>query len=168
MCVKNKKNMYFWGMDFFTTVEFYIIAITIAVLVAGFFLKSHKNVQPFSYIYQGNISFTDSLPLSDEECVEVISQEDGTVWVVHRNVFLPMEATVNMKIDVCGDDVNCVEKMMERIPDEPVFCCDVKFKVKCLKYLTYKMRYESVHNGKWCSLSFTNNGSSSEKKDLKH
>ena len=74
----------------------------------------------------------------------------------------------NNNVEVIDDMLDGVEKMMERIPDEPVFCCDVKFKVKCLKYLTYKMRYESVHNGKWCSLSFTNNGSSSEKKELKH
>lgn len=154
-------------MEFFTTVEFYIIAITIAILVAGFFLKSHKDVQPFSYIYQGDISFTESLPLSDEECVEVVSQDDGTVLIIHRNVFLSVEATVNMKMDVCGENVNCVEKMVERIPDEPVFCCNVKFKVKGMKYLTYKMRYESVHNGKWCSFSFTNNGNSSERKELK-
>lgn len=154
-------------MDFFVTVEFYIIAITIAVLIAGFFLKSHREAQSYSYIYQGDISFSESSHLDEEESVDVVSQDNGTTLIIHRNVVLPIDATVNIKIDVCGETLSCVEKMVESMPEEQVFCYDVKFTVKCLKYLSYKMRYECMYNGKWCNLSFTNNGNTSVKKILK-
>lgn len=154
-------------MDFFDSVEFYILAVTIAILVVSFFLKSHDEIQSYSYIYQGYITFAESSQIGEEEYIETISCDNGTVYIIHHNMMLPVDATVNLKMNICGDSISCVEKMEERLPEEQVFCYDVKFKIKCLKYITYKIKYECISNGKWCNLSFTNNENMSVIKELK-
>ena len=155
-------------MEFFSTVEFYVVAVAISIIVITALSKSRNEASKYTYMYQGNIRFTDMSKVDEQERISLISQEDGKVLITHHNVILPEDVAVNLRVDVCGDEIICVEKMMERIPgDTAPFYCDVTYTAKCFKHLAYTVRYECEHNGKWCNIDFVNNGSCEVQKELK-
>ena len=155
-------------MDFFSSIEFYIVAIFMAILLIGFFSKSRNEASAYSYIYQGEIKFAENNNENREEFITIKALENGNAIVTHHNIKLPIESTVNIKVDVCGDEIMCVEKMVERIQgDTSEFMCDVSFTAKCFKHLAYKIKYECAHNGKWCNIDFINNGVCFANKELK-
>jgi hypothetical protein len=154
-------------MYFFTTIEFYVIAIAIALVLIAFFLKSRNEASKYSYIYQGEISYEDDHLPRDDEYVVISSLDNGKVEIIHHNVVLPLEATVNIKIDVCGDKAVCVEKMVDALPDKSVFLGRIKYTVPCFKHIAYAVEYECVYNGKWCTFDFIHNGVCNVDKELK-
>jgi hypothetical protein len=155
-------------MEFFSTVEFYLVAVAIAIIVITAFSKSRNEASKYTYMYQGHITFCDMSQCDESERISLVSLEDGKVKITHHNVILPEDVTVNLRIDVCGDEIICVEKRMERIPgDTAPFYCNVAYTAKCFKHIAYNVRYECEHNGKWCNVSFVNNGDCSVQKELK-
>lgn len=154
-------------MYFFTTIEFYVVAIAIALVLIAFFSKSHNEASKYTYIYQGDIKFAADANADKGEYISITSLDNGTVEVIHHNVILPLDSSVNIRVDVCGEKVVCAEKMVENIPDPQVFLYDVKFTLSCLHHLSYNIEYECVYNGKWCKLDFINNCVSEVYKELK-
>ena len=156
------------AVEFFSTVEFYVVAVAITIIVIAFFSKSRNESSKYTYMYQGYITFSDMSQCEDIERISLESLEDGKVKITHHNVVLPEDVTINLRIDVCGDEIICVEKKNERIiGDTSPFYCDVTYKAKCFKNMAYKVRYECEHNGKWCNVDFVNNGDCSVQKELK-
>ena len=152
-------------MDFFSSVEFYVIAITMAVVAVGAVLNKKPESSCYTYIYAGEIEEKEPY---GEECVLVRSLGNGMVEVRHCNVAIPVDVEgVKLRVDVAGEGVLCVEKFAAKSLHNDVAICDVVFNIKCLKSITYKVRYESEHNGRWCNISFTNNGVDEERKELK-
>lgn len=155
-------------MEFFSTIEFYVVAVAISIIVIAFFSKSRNESSKYTYIYQGNVSFSDTSNNDDIERVSLMSLENGKVIITHHNVILPVEVNVNLRIEVCGDKIICTEKKQESIPDDTAtFCSNVTYKINCFKHIAYSVRYECEHNGKWCNIDFVNNGECVAQKELK-
>lgn len=152
-------------MDFFSSVEFYVIAIAIAIVVVGAVLNKKPENSCYTYLYAGEITTNENE--GDEEII-IRSLGDGMVEFRHCNVAIPVDAEgVNLRIDVAGDGVLCIEKFVISSMHDETINGDVKFILKCLKNISYKVRYECEHNGKWCNISFSNNGNVHERKELK-
>lgn len=153
-------------MEFFSSVEFYVMAIAVAILVVGVAGNSRTSKPRYSYIYAGVIG--ESQNSAEDETVLVTSLDTGKVVLRHHRVNVPTGVGVHLKVDVCGDEVLCVEKLSERMePRAETSLCDVSFVLDCLKHVSYNVRYECEHNGRWCNLSFVNNGTSLVEKNLK-
>lgn len=151
-------------MDFFSTVEFYIIAIMIALLLVGSLFGTKAEVAKYTYFYTGNL---EEVEFKEKEYLSLISSEKGNVIFTHHNVKLPKGVELNLKIDICGENIKCVENLSENIFSNDLHCYNVTFMVKCMKSIYYTIEYESRHNTKWCNISVLNSGKFAEKKELK-
>lgn len=151
-------------MDFFSSVEFYVIAITMAVIAVGAVLNKKPETNSYTYIYSGKIDDNNG----NNEFIYFRSLDNGIVEVRHCNVALPVDVEgINLRVDITGDSVLCIEKFASKSEHNESVLRDVIFYIKCFKYIPYKVRYESEYNGKWCNISFVNNGIAEETKELK-
>lgn len=153
-------------MEFFSTVEFYVIAIVIAVLAIGAALNHNPENNRYTYIFAGEIS------LSEKNCAESISlsSQDEILTIKHCNVLIPQNTEgIHLRLDVCGNKLKCIEKSSNKIVtmSDDMLSCDITFCVKCLKNKTYNINYECEYNGKWSNITFANNGYSEINEELK-
>ena len=151
-------------MDFFSTVEFYIIAIMIALLLVGSLFGAKTEAAKYTYFYAGALK---EVEYDENEYLSLKSGEEGQMLFIHHNVKLPEGVGVNLKIDVCGENLKCIENLTENISSDDLRSYDVIFVVKCMKKISYTIEYESKHSAKWCNISMLNNGMFDVKKELK-
>lgn len=155
-------------MDFFSTTEFYVIAITLAIIIASSALSNKPENKRYTYLYGGELTPCDSD--NEDEYISITSSQESNIVLVHHNALLPDESeNVNIRIDVFGDNILCIEKLSSGSGDlnKKVQRYDIKYSIKCLKNITYNMKYECEYGGKWCNISFNNNGNYFIKKDIK-
>src|SRR5574344_450790 len=96
-------------MEWFYSVEFYVVAVTCAILLVGMIFNPPIPARAFTYIYQAIVAFRDTYH-SDEEKDEpqvltISSTPEGKVNVYHKAVLLPSDAAVNLVLDIQGDKV---------------------------------------------------------------
>lgn len=136
----------------------------IALLLVGSLFGTKTEAAKYTYFYVGALK---EVEYDEKEYLSLKSGEEGQVFITHHNVKLPEGVGVNLKIDVCGENLKCIETLTENILSDDLHSYDVIFVVKCMKKITYTVEYESKHSAKWCNFSVLNNGIFDVKKELK-
>lgn len=136
----------------------------LALLFVGSLFGTKTEVAKYTYFYVGDL---EEVEFNEKEYLSLISSEENSVLFTHHNVKLPKGVGVNLKIDVCGENMKCIESLSENISSNDSRCYNVTFMVKCMKRINYTIEYESKHSTKWCNISVLNNGIIVENKELK-
>ena len=155
-------------MDFFSTIEFYVIAITLAIIIASAALNKKPENKCYTYIYGGELTPTESI--DENEYISIAPSQGNKIVLIHHNALLPDECeNVNIRVDVSGDNISCIEKSVygSGLFLKKVQRYDIAFSIGCLKNITYYMKYECEYGGKWCNISFNNIGDYYITKDIK-
>lgn len=142
-------------MDIFSSVEFYVIIITVAILLFGFLLHPSKRGEAQTYFFTGKYI----VPENETPCEQLIieSGHNGEITFIHTNTDMPENTGINFVVTIIGNDVKIAGKMYENahdysMPDNR----NIFFTADCFKPLRYHIFYEAVYCGKWASCNFTN------------
>lgn len=136
----------------------------IALLLVGSLFGSKAKEEKYTYFYVGDLR---DVEFGEKEYLSISSAGKGYVLFTHHNVKLPEGVDVNLKIDVCGENMKCIETLSENIMSNDTYCYDVVFVVKCMKNSSYSIEYESKYSTKWCNISVLNNEPFEVEKELK-
>lgn len=135
--------------DLFSSVEFYVIAITVAILIIGFIFKPSTRGRAHSYTYAADIMPADQCDGCHGHSVLVEAAEDGTVLLTRKGAELPDDAQGYFAIEVVGDSVSVTEKLSSSSTNGLTTTCDVAVRLSCLKPLKFHLRYEAPAAGLW-------------------
>lgn len=133
----------------FTSVEFYTIAVTAAILIVGFIFNPSRQSPALTYIYAATIEPAKHPEATDGSGLTIESLDDGTLLVVRRGVQLPEGSTAHVDADLIDDKLTLTEKHHPAAGDAPMAPHDISVRVDCLKAKRYHLRYEVPDSGLW-------------------
>lgn len=136
------------AFSIFSPVELSVIAITVAAVLVGFFLKPSRHTKAWSYIYPLEIEPGDDRE-GDGTTLEIEAVDDGSLLLRRRGVHLPTGATGHVTVDIVGDKVKVVEKYSKLSAQLPGAPQQVTVRLRCLKPRRYHLRYEATSSGLW-------------------
>ncbi len=132
----------------FTSVEFYTIAVTVAILIVGFIFNPSRHSPAMTYIYAATVEpATDGEP--DGKSLEIESLDDFTLLVRRRCAPLPEGSTAYVNADLVDDKLSLTEKHTTQSPCAPLVCYDISVRIDCLKAARYHLRYDVPDSGLW-------------------
>lgn len=152
--------------DIFTSVEFYIIAFAVAVIIAAFFGFDNTPPEATSDIYSPHTIAPGS---GEDPSVTIRSNEDGSIEVIRHNIIIPRQHSVYIKADCVKDRI----MLTERICHDPAgnitadIACDVHFTIHRRSPKKYFIRYECAGGSLWGTARFANYGTYSTRLQLK-
>lgn len=155
-------------LGIFTSIEFYTIAITVAILLVGFIFKPAEHAPAQTYIYAANIEQANPLDNQDEKYVEIESCDNGTVIIRRKNVELPAESIAHITVDIVDDKLTIVEKHTKNTANSITGLYDLTMKVGCLKSRKYHLRYEIPDSGLWGLTTLTNRNNNKTTLELQY
>lgn len=156
-------------MEWFSSVEFYILAITGALLLVGAVFNPPASDRAYAYIYEGAVdSCAQALAETGKAMLTVEALPDGNVVFRNTGVMLPPGSSVNITVEVQGDKLLCVEKAIMPADSTAATSCEVVWEAKCLKRRRYHLRYECEYADTWCTLTFINDENFSVTRELKY
>lgn len=139
--------------NYFTTTEFYILAILVAVTAIALIFHPSKTGEIITYFYKGAIS--PCVEPSEDPKIKIMALDDGRLAITHTKV--PITDDVSISIDIKGHDLRIKEKQFSRGGMEIVGeYCDVMYFIDKLKADRYHLRFESAEEGTSCSTSIIN------------
>lgn len=131
--------------------EFYTLAFVVAMALVAL-LMGHREKGPAStHIVQLVTSPTDEEIDEDTLSMQRVA---GGVRVYREGLMLGDEETVNLVFTIRGDECSIVEK--KGVKRRGVIGSPVKgeARVKCLRPVKYRVRFESQITSRWASFSF--------------
>ena len=132
----------------FTSVEFYTIAVTMAVLIVGFiFTPSHRE-PAMTYIYAAKVDASPVLD-ADGKAIEIAVADDFALHVRRRCAPLPEGTTAYVNVDIVDDKLTITEKHTVENHAAPLIAYDLSVRIDCLKASRYHLRYEVPDSGLW-------------------
>lgn len=152
--------------DIFTSVEFYIIAFAVAVIIAAFFGFDNTPPEATSDIYSPHTIAPGS---GEDPSVTIRSNEDGSIEVVRHNITIPRQHSVYIKADCVKDRIT----LTERVCYDPAgnitadIACDLHFTIRRRSPKKYFIRYECAGGSLWGTARFANYGNYSTRLQLK-
>lgn len=135
--------------NLFSSVEFYVIAITVAILIFGFIFKPSTRGRAHSYTYAADIMPLETGDDSNGHRVVIEAGETGSLLICRKGAVLPDDAQGYFAIEVVGDRLTVTEKISSSAANRPTTVCDVAVSLSCLKPIKYYLRYEAPDAGLW-------------------
>lgn len=134
--------------NIFTSVEFYTIAITVAILIVGFIFNPSRRSPAMTYLFAASIEPSTAYD-ADGKTIEIESLDDFTLLIRRRCAPLPEETTGYMNVEIVDDKVTITEKHTVQNPSAPLEGYDISVRLDCLKATRYNLRYEVPDSGLW-------------------
>lgn len=135
-------------LDIFTSVEFYTIAVTVAILIVGFIFNPSRHSPAMTYLYAASIEPSAGGD-ADGRRLEIESLDDFTLLLRRRGAPLPEGASAFANVELVDDKVTVTEKLSASNPMATLACYDVTVRIDCLKATRYHLRYEVPAAGLW-------------------
>lgn len=136
---------------FFTTTEFYVIAITIAVAVIALVARPSQRGEAFSYIFTARL-----IPAtSDTPKLYIEAMDNGKLKILHRGASASDNTRISISLTIIGKDIKIVEKPYPEVYDEGA-PCDAEYIVDCLKSDRYHLYFDSPAMGIYAASSLRN------------
>ena len=135
-------------LNIFTSVEFYTIAVTVAILIVGFIFNPSRRSPAMTYIYAASVDFTTDAH-ADGKMLEIESLDDFTLLVRRRGAPLPEGSTAYINADIVDDKLTLTEKHTVNNPMAPLAGYDISVHIDCIKAARYHLRYEVPDSGLW-------------------
>lgn len=135
-------------LDIFTSVEFYTIAITVAILIVGFIFNPSRRSPAMTYLYSATIEPSAEAD-ADGRLLEIESLDDFTLLLRRRCAVLPEGASAFANVELVDDNITVTEKLSASSSTAPLACYDVSVRIDCLKATRYHLRYEVPGAGLW-------------------
>lgn len=144
-------------MEWFSSVEFYILAITCAVFIVGLVFDPPMAEKAFTYIYRAIVNSREENLIEDEEDEIIISSDsEGRAVVRHKGVRIPEGIDINIVVDVQGNKVKIIEKFAEEPQENEMRMAEISCILECVKRSKYHIRYECEYSGLWTTITFIN------------
>ncbi|MEG0253666.1 MAG: hypothetical protein RR061_07455 [Muribaculaceae bacterium] len=138
----------------FTSVEFYVITITIAIIILGFIFHPSTMGEAYTYFFDGHIMACDDATISGKLCVD--ADDNGHVTFTHFGIDVCEDSAISIVLTITGDDIRITEKCGDDDGGGVGSLCNVTFYVDCMRSKRYHIYYESMSTGTWASTSFIN------------
>lgn len=135
-------------LNIFTSVEFYTIAVTVAILIVGFIFNPSRRSPAMTYIFAASVveSIDDN---ADGKVLEIESLDDFTLLVRRRGAPLPEGSTAYINADIVDDKLTLTEKHTVVNHLAPLAGYDISVRIDCIKAARYHLRYEVPDSGLW-------------------
>lgn len=142
--------------NIFTSVEFYVITITVAIILFGFIFHPSKKGEAFTYFFSGQLTPADITDPSETLTIE--AQEDGKVKFTHTSITLADDSKLNVALTISDDDIKITEKIDTSNCSEYslVNIYNFVFYVDCMRAKRYHIYYESTSTESWAATTFLN------------
>lgn len=135
--------------NLFSSVEFYVIAITVAILILGFIFKPSTRGRAHSYTYAADIIPLEESDDGNGHTVTAEAGENGSVLICRKGAVLPDGAQGYFAVEVVGDRLTVTENVSPSAVGRSTTICDVAVHLSCLKQIKYHLRYEAPASGLW-------------------
>ncbi len=153
-------------MDIFSSVEFYVIIITAAILLFGFILHPSKRGEAQTYFFTGKYINSENQTPSPKLIIE--SGANGEITFTHTNVNIPDNSGINFVVTIIGNDIRITGKIYENHLDTNLQDNkNIYFTGDCFKPVRYHIFYEIPYSGQWTAANFTNKEENRITLDLK-
>lgn len=145
--------------DIFTSIEFYITALAVAVAILAFFGSDNETAQATSDIYSPSVT-----PCTAQQAIvpAVVLQatDDGYIKVTRHGMKLPAQCSVYIKADIVNDRITLTERITHdsraTTDDMP---CTLTATIRAKAGRKYFVRYECPDSTLWATTHFANYGS---------
>ena len=135
-------------LNIFTSVEFYTIAVTVAILIVGFIFNPSRRSPAMTYIFAASVvESTDDN--ADGKVLEIETLDDFTLLVRRRGSPLPEGSTAYINADIVDDKLTLTEKHTVVNHMAPLAGYDISVRIDCIKAARYHLRYEVPDSGLW-------------------
>lgn len=139
-------------MDF-NSPEFYTIAFVVAMALVAMLMGKRDRAVPSTHIVQ--LATTADEGYADDADLLTMEAADGGGVIIRRTgLSLAPEETVNLIFTISEDDCTIVEKKGVRKRAATSLSIRGEVKVKCLRPMKYRIRYESHVTSAWATFSY--------------
>ena len=142
----------------FTSIEFYITALAVAIAVIAFFGSDSDTSEATSDIYSPMVITPSATQSGELPTVTIHANDDGTIDVLRRGITLPGKCSVYIKADFIKDNITFTEHISPShtgdITESTV--CDLHFTTRPRLHKKYHLRYECAGGSLWGTIHFAN------------
>ena len=150
-------------MEFFYSLEFYTLAIVVAIVIVGLLCRPSNLAPARSYICALKNYYS-----CDEEKESIKVFVNGTTLsLVRYGIMLRLEESAHLVCNVNGDKIEIKEKKSETKMSGEERPAECEAELSFLKRGKYAVRYESDITGKWCTFTLIVSDSFTTHKELK-
>ena len=151
----------------FTSIEFYITALAVAVAIIAFFGSSDDTPRASSDIYTPT---TQAERVNATPSVILRAMPDGTIEITRQGLTLHGNCSIYINAEFIKDRITLTEKIASGhhgIDSSTYTQCTLHFATRPLPRKKYFIRYESPDNALWGTTRFANYGGYSVALELK-
>ena len=142
----------------FTSIEFYITALAVAIAVIAFFGSDTDTSKASSDIYTPVVITPSAIQHGELPTVTIHANDDGTIDVLRRGIVLPGKCSVYIKADFVRDNITFTERISPdhtgNITEGTI--CDLHFITRPRLHKKYHLRYECAGGSLWGTIHFAN------------
>ncbi len=138
-------------MEFFTSIEFYCLAMIIAVALLGLLLHQPPQKPAETYIARLFLQVTDT---PSNQSIRISIAPDGSAILSRSGLTGDENQSINLVIDVVGDKVKIVEKRATAT-NVGAYCLPLRgvAQLNCFRKGHYTLRFESEVTGTWGTMT---------------
>ncbi|MBS7375283.1 MAG: hypothetical protein KIG52_04980 [Muribaculaceae bacterium] len=143
-------------MEFFTSTEFYCLAMVVAIALIGLLMGQSPPKPAETYITQ--LFTTVAHHGDDADMVTLSVMPDRTVLIARSGIIGAPDMGINLVAEVVGDKVKIVEKrasLTHRLGTTGEVPLHGTAQLRCFGLGHYSVRYESEITGGWALLSLS-------------
>lgn len=138
--------------SFFSSVEFYVIAVVIAAAIVGLCVKPSQKGAAKTYIAEGTLSAS-ATPA--EPSIEIMCLDDGRVSVTRRGLQgMSDESRINFFVTIIGFDITIEERCAPSLSGNPAD--EATISIGALGCERYHMTYRADTSGLIAASYFRN------------
>ena len=145
--------------DIFTSIEFYITALAVAIAILAFFGADNETVHATTDLYSPSVTpcddQADSIP-----AIVLKAADDGRIEVTRHGMVIPAHCSVYIKADIVGDRITLTERITadNRATANNDMPCSLHFAIHAKSGRKYFVRYECPSSTLWAATHFANYG----------
>lgn len=142
--------------------EFYTLAFVVAMALVALLMGRREKGPASTHIVQLATTPVDDEP--DEDTLRMTRVDGGRVLIRREGLLLGDEETINLVFTIRDDECSIVEKKGVKRRGTVGSPVQGEVKVKCLRPMKYRIRYESQVTSRWAT--FTYDASSPDEKQV--
>ena len=142
----------------FTSIEFYITALAVAVIIIAFFGTSDNATEATSDIYSPMLLTGCGNTAAAEPAITLRSMDDGSIEVTRHGLTLPPQCSIYIKADFVKDQITFTERLSHDSRNSNVLAtpCSLHFTTRPRQRKKYFIRYEAPESALWGTAHFAN------------
>lgn len=135
-------------MEFFSSVEFYIMAFVATFAIVGFLMKPAYKGSVLTYFSKGELNESDSQPK-----VGIVYNVDGELIITRYGVYTDtLNCQFNYSIKVIGNDIIISEKkVIDNFYELRPCTVDITMKTKAIRPGRYHIKIETEWSDQWAA-----------------